>query len=202
MSIFRSTYVVALLSAMLLTSCAASEQDAELDAIRGATEKYRDVQVALAEGYIPDPSGACVSAAHEGLPAELGAMGIHYLNPALLKITATEPRVDGESTHTDFMNPAILLYEPHTDGSLELVSVENLVFQAAWTEAGNDGPPVFQDRRWDHMVDDPATEADEAHAFMPHYDQHIWLYRNNPSGMLMPFNPAVTCEHHMVAKHG
>ena len=39
-------------------------------------------------------------------------MGIHYINPKLLKITAVEPRVDGDSTHTDFMNPAILLYEP------------------------------------------------------------------------------------------
>ena len=23
-----------------------------------------------------------------------------------------------------------------------------------------------------------------------------WLYRENPSGNLMPFNPAVTCAHH------
>ena len=29
----------------------------------------------------------------------------------MLKITARQPRVDGKSIHTDFMNPAILLYE-------------------------------------------------------------------------------------------
>ena len=45
-------------------------------------------------------------------------MGIHYINPQMLKITSTEPRVDGNSTHTDFMKPAILLYEPQADGSL------------------------------------------------------------------------------------
>ncbi len=83
--------------------------DYDLASLRIATEKYQDVNVALAEGYIPDPSGHCVSAAAEGLPAEWGGMGIHYLNPAMLKIVVDAPRVDGMSTHTDFMKPAILL---------------------------------------------------------------------------------------------
>ena len=46
-----------------------------------------------------------------------------------------------------------------------------------------------------HMADDPSTPGDEAHGFMPHYDQHVWLFRENPMGVLMPFNPNVTCEH-------
>jgi hypothetical protein len=45
------------------------------------------------------------------------------------------------------------------------------------------------------MADDPATPGDEAHGFMPHYDQHVWLFRENPMGELMPFNPNVTCDH-------
>jgi hypothetical protein len=32
--------------------------------------------------------------------------------------------------------------------------------------------------------------------FMPHFDRHVWLYRDNPTGMFSPFNPAVTCQHH------
>lgn len=174
----------------------ATADDYNLDDLRAATEKYKDVNVALAEGYIPDPSGHCVDAAAEGLPAEWGGMGMHYLNPAMLKITGDKPRVDGMSTYTDFMKPAILLYEPQEDGSMELVGIENLVFEKAWKEAGNDGPPVINGREWDHMADDANTEADEAHGFMPHYDQHVWLYRENPSGELMPFNPAVSCAHH------
>lgn len=178
-----------------LTSVAiAQDPAAEIAAVKAATEKYRDVNVALAEGFVPDPSGHCVSAAMEGLPPEWGAMGIHYLNPVTLKLTASEPRVDGQSTHTDFMKPAILLYEPQSDGSLELVGVENLVFQKAWLAAGNAEPPVFAGRAWDAMADDPKTEADEAHMFEPHYDQHVW-FRENPAGNLMPFNPNVTCEH-------
>lgn len=167
--------------------------DYDLEAIRAATEKYKDVNVALADGFVPDPSGHCVSAAAEGLPAELGGMGIHYLRMDLLGITGDTPRVDGTGTHTDFMQPAILLYEPQADGSLVLVGVENLVFEAAWRAAGNDGPPVLNGRSWDHMADNAATEGDEAHGFMPHYDQHVWLFRANPAGDLEPFNPAVSC---------
>lgn len=168
----------------------------DLEALRAATEKYKDVEVALAEGYLPDPDMHCVSAAAEGLPPELGAMGIHYLNPALLKLAPPSERVDGEGTHTDFMTPAILLYEPQADGSLELVGVENLVFEKAWTEAGHNGPPETNGRLWDAMADDASTPRDEAHGFMPHYDQHIWLFRDNPLGTMEPMNPNVTCEHH------
>ncbi|RYH05987.1 hypothetical protein EU800_25400 [Tropicimonas sp. IMCC6043] len=164
--------------------------------MRTATEKYKSVEVALSEGYIPDPSGHCIDAAAEGLPAEWGGMGIHYLRPDLLKLSPPGDRVDGASTHTDFMAPAILLYEPQADGSLELVGVENLVFEAAWLADGHDGPPVLNNREWDHMSDDPNTSGDEAHGFMPHFDQHVWLFRENPSGDLMPFNPMVTCENH------
>ena len=108
-------------------------QDAatEIAAVEAATEKYQEVNVALAEGFIPDPSGHCISAAMEVLPSEWGPMGLHYLNPAMLEITAGEPRVDGNSTYTDFMKPAVLLYEPQADGTLVLVGVENLVFQKA-----------------------------------------------------------------------
>jgi len=184
---------------LLATAIPALADDYDLDALRAATEKYKDVNVALAEGFIPDPSGHCVSAAAEGLPAEWGGMGIHYLNPALLQITAGEPRVDGMSTYTDFMKPAILLYEPQADGSLQLVGIENLVFEAAWKAAGHDAAPMLNGRNWDHMADDPNTPGDEAHNFMPHYDQHVWLFRDNPAGALMPFNPNVTCAN---AKHG
>ncbi len=184
-------------SALMATSAVVFADDYDLDVLRAATEKYKDVNVALAEGYIPDPSGHCISAEAEGLPPEWGAMGIHYLNPAKLKITGDKPRVDGMSTHTDFMDPAILLYEPQADGSMELVGVENLVFEAAWMGMGHSGPPMINGRMWDHMADNPDTDGDEAHGFMPHFDQHVWLYRKNPAGDLMPFNPNVTCEHHM-----
>jgi hypothetical protein len=138
----------------------------------------------------------CERAEDMGRPAEEGAMGIHYFRPDLLQITATEPRVDGTGTHTDFLQPAILLYEPQEDGTMELVAVENLVFAKAWYAAGNDAPPSFHGIPYDHMVDDPATEIDEAHMFEEHYDRHVWIFRENPAGVFKQFNPNVTCKHH------
>ena len=186
MSILALLAVIAPISALA--------DDVDLEAMRAGVEKYKDINVALAEGYIT-PDNHCVSAASEGLPAELGGMGIHYIHPAMLKITGTEPRVNGELTYTDWSQPSILIYEPQADGSLELVAVENLVFEAAWQAAGMGDAPMLNGRSWDHMADDPNTAGDEAHGFMPHYDQHVWLFRENPMGVLMPFNPNVTCEH-------
>ena len=53
---------------------------------------------------------------------------------------------------------------------------------------------------YDTMVDDPATPADEAHMFEPHYDRHVWIYRENPNGVFAQFNPVVTCAHHRGAQ--
>ena len=186
-------------AAAVLAFCAATpvsavQPEPDLAAVRAAAERFRDVNVALAEGYVRDPLNLCDTAAMMGRPAELGAMGIHFFRPDLLGISAPpNPRVDGNGTHTDFLRPAILIYEPQADGSLELVAVENLVFQRAWHAAGNAERPSFQGVPYDHMADDPATQVDEAHLFEPHYDRHVWVFRDNPNGVFAPFNPNVTC---------
>lgn len=167
-----------------------------LEEMREALSRFENVEVALEEGYVQDPSGMCLTAEMEGRAAEEGGMGIHYFRPDLLGLTSTEPPVTGTGTHTDFRRPAILLYEPQPDGTLELVGVENLVFEEAWTAAGHDGPPTFHGRGFDHMADDPSTpDVDEGHGFAPHFDQHVYLFRENPLGTLEPFNPNVSCEH-------
>ena len=175
-----------------------------LAAVKQATERFRDVKVALAEGYIRDPMNLCETAALMGRPAALGAMGVHYFRPDLLGITAPpSPRVNGDGIHTDFLKPSVLIYEPQADGSLQLVAVENLVFVAAWHAAGHKEPPTFHGVKWDWMIDDPKTKADEAHMFEPHFDRHVWIYRENPNGVFAQFNPAVSCAHHRGAtSHG
>jgi hypothetical protein len=172
-----------------------------LEEVRRATERFRDIDAALAEGYIRDPFDLCDTAEMMGKPAALGAMGIHYFRPDLLGISAPpSPRVDGNGTHTDFLKPSILIYEPQADGSLALVAVENLVFAKAWHARGHVAPPTFHGVEYDTMADDPKTAADDAHMFEPHYDRHVWIYRDNPNGVFAPFNPAVTCAHHTGAQ--
>jgi len=168
-----------------------------LTEVRLATERFRNVNVALAEGYIRDPFNMCETAEMMGRPASQGAMGIHYFRPDLLGITAPpSPRVNGVGTHTDFLKPSILIYEPQADGSMELVAVENLVFAAAWKAAGHAEPPTFHGVPYDAMIDDPTTPLDEAHMFEPHFDRHVWIYRHNPNGVFTPLNPAVSCANH------
>ena len=169
--------------------------------VRRLTERFRDVNVALAEGYIRDPFDMCETAEMMGRPTALGAMGIHFFRPDLLGITKPpSPRVSGTGTHTDFRQPSILIYEPKANRSLELVAVENLVFADAWRAAGHTERPTFHGVPYDAMADDSSTALDEAHMFEPHFDRHVWIYRENPSGVFTPLNPAVTCAAHQSAK--
>ena len=175
----------------------------DLAAVRAATARFQDVKVALAEGYVRDPSDMCDTASMMGRPANLGAMGIHFFRPDLLGVSGPpNPRVNGKGTHTDFLKPGILIYEPRPDGSLALVAVENLVFRWAWREAGNSAPPSFHGVAYDLMEDDPSTKVDEAHMFEPHYDRHVWLFRDNPNGVFAQYNPKVSCAAHKPAIAG
>jgi hypothetical protein len=168
-----------------------------LDEVRAATARFRNVEVAMAEGYVRDPGNMCDTADMMGRPKALGGMGIHFFRPDLLGVSAPpNPRVDGKGIHTDFRKPSILIYEPREDGTLELVAVENLVFKKAWHEAGNEDLPTFHGVEYDSMADDPATAVDEAHGFEPHYDRHVWLYRPNSNGIFAQYNPTVTCQFH------
>ena len=198
---YRKTIAAAAAGFALLAMPVGASADGEdvaamIAEVQAATKRFENVEAAKAEGYVPAPPGHCISAASEGLPPEWGGMGIHYVNPVMLKMKSGGARVDGDSTHTDFTNPSILLYEPQADGSLVLVGVENLVFMNAWQMAGNHAPPEFAGRSWDTMADNSGTPNDEAHGFEPHHDQHVYFRKmDNAADQLRPFSPLVTCEH-------
>jgi hypothetical protein len=182
----------------LSAGCQMARGEPTLGEVRSIAEKYRDVNVAKAEGYTTD--NKCMTAEMLGHPAAMGVMGLHYVRRDMLGLPPKPPppgggRVHGTGTHSDFRQPAMLVYEPQPDGSLQLVAVENLVFASAWHE-GNKEPPKFHGRTWPLLKDDPATRVDEAHGWEPHYEQHLWVFRDNPNGPYSPFNPNVTCEHH------
>ena len=203
---YRSCTRLACVTALVtsVAGCASRSDEPTFEEVREIAQRYRDVNVARAEGYTTD--NKCVTAEMLGFPAELGAMGLHYVRRDLLGLPPKPappggPRVSGTGTHTDFRKPAMLVYEPQPDGSLELVAVENLVFAAAWHK-GRKEPPKFHGRTYDLLVDKPGTKVDEAHGWAPHYEQHVWVFRDNPNGPLEEFNPNVTCRHHKPAKPG
>lgn len=179
---------------------AVSSEETEARAtIEALAARYADSGSAMADGFIRDPSGMCVTAEMVGLPAGDGAMGVHYLHPARLGMVPDAPRANGTDGVIAWDEPEVLVYEPQADGSEQLVAVEYLVFQEPWAAAGNTSPPEFFGEPFVSMVDDPATEADEAHGFEAHYELHVWVPRDNPSGMYAEFNPAVSCAHATMA---
>jgi hypothetical protein len=179
--------------ALLASGSLVQAREPSLAEVKAASAKFQDVKAAIAEGYTTD--GKCMTAAMIGYPPLAGAMGLHYVRKDLIGIQHTAPghRVSGTGTHTDFLKPSMLVYEPQADGSLKLVAVENLVFEAAWRAGGHDTPPRFHRAAYVLLKDDPSTTVDEAHNYEPHYELHAWLFRRNPRGLFVEFNPNVTC---------
>jgi hypothetical protein len=142
-----------------------------------ATARFHDVDAAIAAGYVESPIEECVEV--DGY----GGMGLHYANLALATDGVIDPAV-----------PEVLIYAPTADGGVELVAVEYAQIDADQDLAtADDRPELFG-----HPFDGPMDESSPAHSLSArpvpvHYDLHVWLYRENPDGMLAAFNPDVTC---------
>jgi hypothetical protein len=136
-------------------------------AVRAATESFRDPQAGAAAGYML--SGGCVSGPEEG------AMGVHFVNGSLV-----------EDGMLDAARPEVLVYEPR-DGGLRLVAVEYLVIAEQW-DAVNDHPPVLEGQHF-HYV--PAPNRTGLPAY---YELHVWAWKRNPHGTFADWNPRVSCE--------
>jgi hypothetical protein len=142
---------------------AAASDNGLLGQARGATAKYQRVDVAIADGYVSTVD--CVA-----IPS--GAMGIHYVNPALLMDAVA-----------DIEQPEALVYEPQTNGTLKLVAIEYIVLQSAWQGAGKSGVPSLFGRSFDAGMGPMG----------PWYTLHAWTWRQNPLGIFAPFNPKASC---------
>lgn len=80
-----------------------------VDHVRAANDRFKDVAVAVSEGYAPIP---CASS------PQAGAMGIHYVNGNFLK--------DGV---IDITKPEAVMYEPTEEGMMNLIAVEYIAFK-------------------------------------------------------------------------
>jgi hypothetical protein len=96
----------------------------------------------------------------------LGGMGYHYANPTLI-----DPTFDPAT-------PEVMLYARNANGKLRLVAVEYIVIDAGQPA------PTFYGQPFD--VGGTPVPA-------PHWSLHVWVHRENPSGVFAPFNPTVSC---------
>jgi len=148
---------------------------AQLRQVKAALNKYEDVSVAKADGYLPaSPCEMTVAAA--GASWWAGAMGVHFVNNALLKPGASSPT-----------KPPILVYLPTAGGGFQLVAAEYFKPDADQNvKTDGDRPTLFG-----RAFDGPMLGHSPG---MPiHYDLHVWLWKHNPSGMFAPYNPDASC---------
>jgi hypothetical protein len=141
--------------------------------VRSATAAFHDVATATTAKY-----GLFADAAHIACIANpgVGAMGIHYVNGALVK-----------SGVINALTPQALVYESREDGHLSLVAVEYIAFQAAWDAAHHNVAPTLFGQSFMPV---PNGNRFGIPAF---YALHVWLWKNNPSGMFSIWNPTVSC---------
>jgi hypothetical protein len=147
----------------------------QLGKVKAALAKYQSVDAAKADGYVP--ASPCVMEPSDPNASSYGGvMGVHFMNPALLKPGPLNP-----------MKPPILTYEPESNGTFTLMAAEYFQPDADQnTATDNDRPTLFG-----RAFDGPMKGHDP---HMPiHYDLHVWLWKHNPSGLFAPFNPAGHC---------
>jgi hypothetical protein len=138
-----------------------------VEKVRAITRPYADVNLAVAAGY--KPAFGCVSG------PDHGAMGIHYINGALVG--------DGQ---IDVSKPEALIYEPTEDG-LELVGVEYIVDASTWLSK-NGAPPMLEGQAF-QLVGNP-----NRYGLPAFFELHVWAWRHNPNGSFVDWNDRVTCE--------
>ncbi len=136
--------------------------------VRRATERFRDINVALSEGWVP--ATPCVSGPNSG------AMGVHYVQPARIG--------DGVLSAEE---PEALIYEPLSGGRLRLVGVEFIEVAEVW-DSQHGGQPTLDG----HLLN--LVGAPNRYALPAFYELHVWAWRHNPNGSFADWNTGVTCD--------
>jgi hypothetical protein len=159
------------LAAMGTWALAASAGGSDVDAARNASAKFANLDVAKGAGYglFIDVNGkACIA-----MPG-LGAMGVHYVKGTLVGDPGVDP-----------LRPEALVYAP-VNGKLQLAALEYITIKSAW-DAHHSSPPTLFGQPFQ------LTLAPNRFGLPDFYSLHAWLYKNNPAGMFMPWNPDVKC---------
>lgn len=133
---------------------------ADVTAAQLATAAFQDVEMAEAAGWGSTMDGlGCFE------NAEVGGMGLHYLNESLL------------DDSLDVAAPEALVYELDANGEIAgLIAHEYIVPVEAWTA---DEPPTLFGMEF------------HQHPVLPLWVLHAWLWKDNVAGFFDDWNPAV-----------
>jgi len=142
-------------------------QSRELALLRRVTAPFHDLAAADDAGFVVLVAHP-VSGAECLADPEAGGMGYHYLKP---EHVGPEVQVD---------RPQVIMYEDGPDGRKHMVGVEYII-------------------PFDIRPDDATPPELFGQAFMRNYTfnvwaLHVWVWKNNPSGMFADWNPRVSCD--------
>jgi hypothetical protein len=150
----RSLAVLSLFAVGTTVAAAVAENNPLAAQVRAANDRFKDVAVAVAEGYAPIP---CAGG---------GAMGVHYVKASLI----------GESV--EIKQPQAVMYEPNSDGRMELIAVEYITTK---------GPASLGGKLFNF------TGAPNRYGLPPLYELPVWAWRANSRGVFAHMNPSVSC---------
>lgn len=132
--------------------------------VKKATARFQDIAAAKAAGYTNQYPAGCAESPE-------GAQAFHFLKDSL---------VDDK---VDLLTPELLMYEPQSDGSMQLIGVDYVVpFAKSATAPTLLGVPFMRNEK------------------LGVWALHIWALRSNPSGMFAAWNPDVSCRNAAKAK--
>ena len=159
---------LALLIVPAFTGVANGAGQADVAQVRQATLKYRDVNAAIADGYVKFYK--CTE------QPGVGTMGQHYVKLPLVG----DPAINA-------LTPEVLVYAPKRNGELKLVAVEYVVTQADWETAFGSATPTVLGQ---NML---FRAAGNRYGLPNFYERHAWLWQGNPLGLFNDWNPDISC---------
>ncbi|MFB6198683.1 MAG: hypothetical protein ABEI52_10510 [Halobacteriaceae archaeon] len=141
------------------TTTTTSKPDVTVGEAKQTLSKYKDLKTALQDGY---------RSTHEFISSPKGGMGIHFVNPKLMK------------QKPDPTQPPILMYNLSKTGQYSLMGAEWFVPAKAVETT-----PTLFGQKFDGPM--PGHSPNQP----KHYDLHAWLFKDNPNGTFAAFNPEV-----------
>ena len=186
LAVAATSAVLVMGQAVAAFACEQHQTAAMTAPARSATAKYHSLTVAKKAGYsiLADAAGiTCIA------EPQMGAMGVHYVNGALVK----NPAID--ATH-----PEAVVYAPDRHGGLHLAALEYVVIKSDW-DASQLPPPSlgFGSRTtaappmlFGHEFN--FTDAPNRYGLPPFYSLHAWVWKDNSAGTFEMWNPSVHCD--------
>jgi hypothetical protein len=171
--ILRALYALTFLLSLEMLPVARANEDTTplIDEVHNATERYTDINVALAEGWVT--ATPCVSG------PDTGAMGVHLVLPSRLNAGVLNAK-----------KPEALIYEPMTNGAMRLVGVEFIVLASVWeTNNPKGGVPALDGNLLNYIA------APNRYGLPAFYELHVWAWEHNPKGSYADWNTHVSCDH-------